>query len=171
MRRRRTQTVLAVLGLLVAAAGVIVPISVPEVRCFFGLDRCPSSSIEIDRVNGDVPKCATFGGHGDVPADKHLWLATREADGDKYFFRPVAANFTDRTWIASKVDIGAIETPAGTPFTVYAVLVDDPTDQELRAEQHSGHGRYAGGVPLPPGFDPVYQIDVKRGTDSTPCKF
>lgn len=120
--------------------------------------------IKIDQVNGQVAMCATFGGEGDVPSGKNLWLAVMSNTG-KYFFKSVIPNVVQHRWISKKVSIGSKGDPAGTLFAIYAVLVDDATNQQLAQE------RFAGGVAtLPLGFEKVDQIEVERGPDSTECK-
>lgn len=119
--------------------------------------------IKIDRVNGQVAMCATVGGEGDTPLGKNLWLAVMSNTG-KYFFRPVIPNVVQHRWISKKVSIGSKGDPAGTLFAIYAVLVDDATNQQLAQD------RFAGGIAtLPPGFEKVDQIEVERGPDSTEC--
>jgi hypothetical protein len=121
--------------------------------------------IKIDRVNAPVPRCATFGGEGDVPPDQTLWLAVLTPDTRKYFFRPVMVNAVQHKWISRKVTIGSQDDPPGTPFMIYAVLVDNVTNQLLQ------QGRFAGGIAaLPDTFVKVHQIEVERGSDSAECK-
>ena len=173
-RARRTswniQKVAAVLAVLLALAGLIVTVTVPELRCALHLEQCSVDArakpmpIEIDRVNGQVPRCATLGGRGDVPVDKHLWLAILTTGSEQYFFRPVAVNFVQHNWIARNVTIGAPNTAPRTFFTVYAVLVDNATDQRLK------NGDFAGGRPLPPKFEKIDQIEVERSSDNADCK-
>jgi hypothetical protein len=120
--------------------------------------------IKIDRVNGQVARCTTLGGEGDVPRGKDLWLAVL-SDTKKYFFRPVIVSVVQHRWVSKKVTIGSKDDPPGTLFAVYAVLVDDATNQQL------AHDRFAGGIPaLPPNFEKVAEIEVERGSDSTECK-
>jgi hypothetical protein len=120
--------------------------------------------IKVDRVNGQVAMCTTVSGEGDVPLDKNLWLAVLSNTG-KYFFRPVIPNVVQHRWISKKVSIGSKGDPPGTLFAIYAVLVDDATNQQLAQE------RFAGGIAtLPPSFEKVDQIEVERGPDSTECK-
>lgn len=120
--------------------------------------------IKIDRVNGQVAMCTTVGGEGDAPLGRNLWLAVLSNTG-KYFFKPVIPNVVQHRWISKKVSIGSKGDPAGTLFAIYAVLVDDATNQQLAQE------RFAGGIAtLPPSFEKVDQIEVERGPDSTECK-
>jgi hypothetical protein len=121
--------------------------------------------IKIDRINGQVPRCATFGGQGDLSTDKNLWLAVLTSGSKEYFFRPVVVNVDQHHWISQKVTIGSQKTATGTLFTIYAVLVDNATDQLLR------QGHFAGGInALPAGFKKEDEIEVERGPDSVECK-
>jgi hypothetical protein len=120
--------------------------------------------IKIDQINGQAPRCVTLGGEGDVPVGRNLWLAVF-SDTRKFFFRRAILNVVQHRWISKKVTIGSKEDPPGTLFAVYAVLVDDATDQQL-AQDH-----FAGGIAtLPANFQKVDQIEVERGTDSAECK-
>jgi hypothetical protein len=122
-------------------------------------------SIKITQVYDQVPRCTTFSGEGNVPANKNLWLAIFSDNAQKYFFRPVTVNGAQHSWIATNVTIGSKDSPTGSRYTIYAVLVDNDIDQQLR------QGRFAGGIAaLPPNFHKVYQIEVRRGGDSAECK-
>jgi hypothetical protein len=86
------------------------------------------------------------------------------SDTRKYFFRPVNLNILQHRWIARNVAIGSSDDPPGTLFAVYAVLVDDATNQQLT------HDHFAGGIAtLPPNFEKVAQIEVERGADRIDC--
>ncbi|MBV9161832.1 MAG: hypothetical protein JO281_09840, partial [Pseudonocardiales bacterium] len=75
------------------------------------------------------------------------------------------ANVVHHNWISKKVTIGSQDDPPGTLFTIYAVLVDSETNQQLRQD------RFAGGIAaLPTNFQKEDQIEVARGNDSTECK-
>jgi hypothetical protein len=122
-------------------------------------------SIKFDKVYDPVPRCAIFGGEGDVPANKTLWLAIFPNGPRKYFFRSVVVNAIQHNWLATNVTIGSQDTSPGSHFTIYAVLVDSATNQALQ------QGRFAGGITtLPDNFHIVNQIDVQRGDNSAPCK-
>jgi hypothetical protein len=130
-------------------------------------DTTPSSRIplpiKIDRVRFPVPRCSTFAGEGDVSVGQNLWLAVL-SDTKRYYFKPVIVNPAEHSWISKNVTIGAQGDSPGTVFTVYAVVVDDATNQRLQQE------RYAGGITdLPANFAVVDQMRVSRSTDSKAC--
>jgi hypothetical protein len=164
----RRQIILGLVGTVVAlCGGLLLPGVAPEVRPPRPISANPINTvpIKIDRVSTPVPRCATFGGQGDVPTDKYLWLAILTSGSEQYFFRPAAVNPGEHNWVVKKVTIGSKDTSLDTLFTIYAVLVDNVTNQQLR------QGRFAGGIPtLPSNFQKVDQIEVKRGTENSECK-
>lgn len=122
-------------------------------------------TIKITQVYDQVPRCATFGGEGNVPVNKNLWLAIFPNNTQKYFFRPATVNAAQHSWIATNVTIGSKDSPIDSRFTIYAVLADNETDQQLR------QGHFAGGITtLPPNLHKVDQIEIRRGSDSAECK-
>ncbi len=89
--------------------------------------------IKIDSVNIPVPCRITFTGTGDVPSDRTLWLVTqRIGTPPKYYPKPVIVNVADHKWIAGNVTVGTKDTLAGSLYIIYAVLVDDATNQLLK---------------------------------------
>jgi hypothetical protein len=120
-------------------------------------------NIKFDPVT-QVPMCANFTGNGDVPLGRTLWLAVL-TDTGKYYFKQVAVDMTDHKWTATKNTIGSPDDPAGTPFTIYAVLVDNGTDRLIK------QGQFDGGVAsLPDTVVVANQIKVVRSADRTECK-
>jgi hypothetical protein len=100
-----------------------------------------------------------------VPTNKNLWLAILTSGSKEYFFRPAVPNVDQHHWTSKNVTIGSQNTAPGTLFTIYAVLVDNVADQQLR------QGHFAGGITaLPTNFEKVDQVEVERGHDSTECR-
>lgn len=122
--------------------------------------------IKIDPANAPVPRCATFTGAGDVPAGHTLWLVNERSDTrPKYYFKRVIVNAAEHRWIATNAVIGSQDTPAGTPYTIYAVLVDDLTNQLIN------EGYFKGGVAnIPDTALRVAQIQISRSGDGNDCK-
>ena len=127
-------------------------------------NRTMLTHIRIDPVNGQIPRCATFTGTGDVPSGSILWLVVL-TDSSKYYFKPVTTNEADHKWTAANAIIGSPADPVGTHFTIYAALVDDATSRQIEQGQFSG-----GVVELPEGIDKVAQIKVSLSSDRTACK-
>jgi hypothetical protein len=120
-------------------------------------------NVKFDPVT-QVPMCANFTGTGDVPLGRTLWLAVL-TDTGKYYFKPVAVDMTGHKWTATKNTIGSQDDPAGTPFTIYAVLVDNGTDRLIK------QGHFDGGVAsLPDTVLVASQLKVLRSSDHTECK-
>lgn len=102
--------------------------------------------IEIDPVNIPIPCRVTFTGTGDVPSDRTLWLVIqRISTPPKYYPKPVIVNAVDHKWIAANVIVGTKDTLADSRYVIYAVLVDDATNQRLKQrnskdwlEEHPG---------------------------------
>jgi hypothetical protein len=110
------------------------------------------------------PPCHTkFTGTGDVPSDRKLWLAAeRLGSPPKFYFKRVFVNVAEHKWIAANVTVGAKDTLAGSLYIIYAVLVDDVTNQLLE-QDHFKEG--AAGIL----GRPVDQIQVSRSGDGTGC--
>jgi hypothetical protein len=119
--------------------------------------------IGFDPVAGQVPRCATFTGTGDVPPDRVLWLVVL-TPSSKYYFKPVTTNAADHRWTAANANIGSQADPVGTHFTIYAALAEDATSRKIE------QGQFGGGIAeLPEGIDKVAQIKVSRSSDRTKC--
>jgi hypothetical protein len=123
-------------------------------------DQTTLTHIRFDPV-GQIPRCATFTGTGDVPSGRILWLVALTASS-KYYFKPVTTNAVDHKWSAANVNIGSQADPVGTPYIIYAALVDDATSRQI--------GQLGSGVTeLPEGIDKVAQIKVSRSGDGAKC--
>lgn len=121
--------------------------------------------IKIDRVHTQVPRCATFGGQGVVPASMTLWLAASGPDSKEYLLGSASVNVDRHDWILRKVNIGGPRTPPGTRVTISAALVDNATSELLQ------EGHFAGGIPnLPPNFHKVDYMEVELSGDGIACK-
>lgn len=119
--------------------------------------------IKIDPVNTPVPCHTKFTGTGDVPSDRVLWLITQQLGSPpKYYSKPVFVNVAEHKWIAANVTIGTRDTPPGSLYMIYAVLVDDATNQLLK-QRHSKD--WLANIP----GRQVDQIQVSRSGDGTGC--
>ncbi|HKR49471.1 MAG TPA: hypothetical protein VJT72_07800 [Pseudonocardiaceae bacterium] len=119
------------------------------------------SPIKIDPVNTPVPCRSKFTGTGDEPPDHKLWLVIQQISTPKYYSKPVTS-VADHKWIAENVILGRKNTPAGSGYMIYAVLVDDATDQLLKQRPPRES------LENIPGRQ-VDQIQVSRSRDENGC--
>jgi hypothetical protein len=140
-----------------------VPGDVGSNPSIFTTQNSATFSIKIDPVNAPVSCRATFIGTGDVPSGRTLWLVIqRISTPPKYYPKPVIVNVADHMWRAVNVTVGAKDTLAGSPYMIYAVLVDDATNQLLK-QRHAKDW-----LDDIPGHQ-VDQIQVSRSGDGSGC--
>ena len=72
-----------------------------------------------------------------MPSDRKLWLVIqRTSTPPKYYSNPAIVNVADHKWTAANVTVGTKDTLAGSRYMIYAMLVDDATNQLLE-QRHS----------------------------------
>ncbi|MGH3773417.1 MAG: hypothetical protein ACRDRW_18840 [Pseudonocardiaceae bacterium] len=121
--------------------------------------------VKINPVTTPVPCRVTLTGTGDVPPGRTLWLVTQRSNTlPKYYFKRVIVDAAEHKWIAANITIGSKDTLPGSPYTIYAALVDNTTNQLIT------QGKFTGGVSdIPNTVLRVDQLQISRSSDGNGC--